>query len=77
MRQTNRRVRGVDALCPPGPDEQKVSTRTSPSFQLHFHFVGFRKHRHRNRRSVSASLLLRLRHALHAVHAAFVLQLVL
>ena len=42
---------------------------------LDFHFVGFRQHRDRDRGGVHAALLLGHRHALHAVHAALVLQL--
>ena len=62
----------------------RLSTRTGGTERVNpdvlgrnrdFHFVRFRQHGDRNRRSVDAPLRFRLRHALHAMHAGFVLQL--
>ena len=52
-----------------------MSMRISFASTLDFHFVGFGQHRHRDRRSMHAALLFGRRNALHAMHAAFVLQL--
>ena len=62
-------------LWPPGPLEQNVSMRRSFVVDLDVHFLGFRQHRDRRRRRVDAAARLGRRHALHAVHAALVLQL--
>ncbi len=46
----------VFTLCPPGPEEQKVSTRTSFGFELDFYFVRFRQNGHGNGGGVDAAL---------------------
>ena len=62
-------------LWPPGPLEQNVSIRRSLSLICDVDLFGLRQDRHGGGRRVHASLRLGGRHALHAVHAALVLQL--
>ena len=61
--------------CPPGPGRAERIDADILGVDLDLDLVGLRQHRHGDGRRVHAPLLLGHRHALHAVHAAFVLQL--
>ena len=61
-------------LWPPGPLEQKVSIAQVLGVDLDVDLFGLRQHGDRRGRGVDAAAGLGRRHALHAVHAALVLQ---
>ena len=64
----------VLTLWPPGPEERKTSMRRSFGSICDVDLLGLRQHRHGDGRGVDAPLRLGRRHALHAVHAALVLE---
>src|ERR1039457_1359306 len=67
------RIRGVDAL-PAGAGGTEGIDADVLGLDLDLNFVGFGQDRHRDGGGMHAALLLRYGHALHAVHATFVLQ---
>ncbi len=68
------RIGGVDALAAGAGGAEGIDADIL-GFDLDFDFVGFGQHGDGDRGSVHAALLFGDRHALHAMHAAFVLQL--
>ena len=73
MGDTHRRVGGVHALTAVAAGRHGVEADFF-GIDHQFHIFHFGKHGHSHGRGVNAAGLLRFRHALHAVHAAFVLQ---
>src|SRR5690242_4219470 len=74
MSEAHGRISGVHAL-PARPRGTKSIDAHVFGIELDLDFIGFGEHGYRNRRSVDATLLLGFRHSLHAMHAAFILEL--
>ncbi len=74
MRDAHRGISGIDRLAAGSGGTERIDADVL-GLELDFHFVGFGQHRDRDGRGMHAALLLGRRHALHAMHAAFVLQL--
>ena len=73
VREPHRRVGGVHALAAGAARAERVDAQVL-LVDLDVHVLGFGQHRHRGRGRVDAAAGLGGRHALHAVHAALVLQ---
>ena len=69
----DRRVGGVDALPAGAARAERVDAQIL-RLDLDVDLLGLGQHRHRRRRRVDAAARLGRRHALHAMHAALVLQ---
>src|SRR5512142_2821204 len=74
MRQPHRGVRRIDALPAWTRGAERIDTDVL-GFELDLDFIGFRQHGDGDCRCVNPPLLLGLRYALHAMHAALVLKL--
>ena len=61
--------------CPPGPEEQKVSTRRSFWIDLDVDFFGLGQDGNGDGRGMNTAARFGLRHALNAMNARFVTQL--
>ena len=73
MRDAHSRIRRIHRLSARARRAEGVDAKVF-GLDLDVHVFGFGQHGNRHRRSVYATLLLGRGHALHAMHAAFVLQ---
>src|SRR5471030_1727302 len=74
MGDAHGRIGGVHGLAAWTRGAERIDANIL-CLDLDFDFVGFGQHRHRNGGCVDPALLLSHRNALHAMHAAFVLEL--